>query len=244
MEITTLRLIHRKPRLFDAAKAAHELFKSQKMEISKSQISSGRAEPPTRVPQVFLNRNIEVTGHELDGYSGENGASRASQGGVTDRESEDIAPGDAIFVLWKNQIWYPATCLSKEHSKVEFRWLDPGNYPSIGSAGLDEVRRRIIGSFEIAVGSPIHVKWSEDQKWYPAKFLSKHADTIQYEWETCGEFQSTGSVESSHVRIRVDESQSNKQSPIFLPCEDSVRRYNKDLSTAYRQKPRLCASTR
>jgi hypothetical protein len=191
--------------------------------------------------QNIRSREIELTGQELYDTSGGNDASRASQ--VSGGDS-DIAPGDAIFVLWKNRIWYPATCLSKSDRIVEFRWLEPGDYPSTGSTDLDKVRRRIVGSFEIAVGSLIYVKWSEDGKWYPAKFLSKHANTVQFEWESCGDFEPTGTVESSHVRIMIDESQPIKLSPVFLPCEDSVRRYNKDCSTSYRQKTSLSAPMR
>lgn len=245
MERTTLRLMHRKSRVFEAAKAAQALFNQRrKTEVSKTRTSSERAEHSTRVARdtlKFLNREIELTGQEIYDNSGGDSASGASQDSGS---NIDIAPGDAIFVLWENRIWYPATCISNNQRIVDFQWLDPGDYPSTSSADLDKVRRRIIGSFEIAVGSLIYVKWSEDGKWYRAKFLSKHADTVRFEWETCGEFEPTGTVESSHVRIMVDESQPIKPSPMFLPCEDSVRRYTKDSSTSHRHETSFPDRTR
>jgi hypothetical protein len=243
-ETLALRLIQRNRRVSDAAKAAQELFKQQRRneEAYKKGTSSGRAaEHPTRNIRF---REIQLTGQEIYDNSGGNDASRDSRASQDSGSESDIAPGDAIFILWKNKIWYPATCISKTHRIVEFRWLEPGDYPSTGSANLDKVRRRIVGSFEIAVGSLIYVKWSEDGKWYRAKFLSKHANTVQFEWESCGDFEPTGTVESSHVRIMIDESQPIKLSPVFLPCEDSVRRYNKDCSTSYRQETSLSAPMR
>jgi hypothetical protein len=249
MDSWTLRLINRSERVSKAAAAAHKLYKSSATQdhfgsdgrrsknTSRSKLES---ETPTFSAEAEKNKRctqthmIQLTGQELN------------EAGGKDRVSSDadIAPGDPIFVLWTNRIWYPATCISTDHQNVEFRWLDPGNYDETGTTDLSQVRRRIVGSYEIAAGTRIYVKWSEDSNWYPATFISKHADSVHFEWEDCGDFDATGTVDSSHIRIMVDEAEATKMNPFLLPCEDAVRRYIKDISTSHRQEPSFSASSR
>jgi hypothetical protein len=240
-----LRLIQRNEKLSKAAAAAQKLFLSsstgspdsirQRREtksIYVTQMGSAGEENSEQRIQA-LNHSIEFTGQELVEESG--GKVQALQ-----ICRSDIVSGDPIFVLWRNQIWYPATCIGIKQRRVEYRWLDPGNFEATGSADLTKVRHRIVGTFEIAAGTLIHVKWSEDSKWYPAKFLSKHANSVQFTWENPGEYEATGSVDPCHVRIRISES-AVKLNPSLLPSEDAVRRFTKDISTSKRQEP---ASTR
>ena len=146
--------------------------------------------------------------------------------------------------MWEeNNIWYPATCICANQQSVEFRWIDPGNYAETGSTDLEKVRHRIVGSFEIAAGTPIYVKWADDGSWYPAKLLSKLENNIRFEWESRGDWEDIGTVELSHVRIIINEVQAinPRLNPMLLPSEDAVRRFTKDISTSERQES---ASTR
>jgi hypothetical protein len=245
MDAPALRLIQRRENISKAAAAAQKLFlssstgslnsvsqRTETKSLAVTQMGSAGEGNPEQYSQA-LDHSIELTGQELVEESrGNDQAHQISE--------SDIVPGDPIFVLWKNRIWYPATCISNQHRRVEFRWLDPGNFEATGSANQTKVRRRIVGTFKIATGTPIYVKWSEDNMWYPAKFLSKHANKVQFTWETPGEYEATGSVDPCHVRIMISESAVHLN-PSLLPSEDAVRRFTKDISTSNRQE---AASTR
>ena len=185
---------------------------------------------------------IELTGQEIFEDSGGDDQIEASQVSINDAH---IVPGDPIFVLWENNIWYAATCIGIKHRKVQYRWIDPGNYEETGSTDPNKIRRRIVGSFKIAAGTLIFVKWAGDGNWYSAKFRSKRANNVQFEWDEQyhKEWGVTGTVESSHVRIMIGEAQAIRLDPMLLPCEDAVRRFTKDTSTSITQEPQA-ASTR
>ncbi len=210
------RLIQRKENVAKAAALAKQVFQSR---------SEGTVKPcPIR---------IELTGQEIFEDSG--GDDQAQISSSTDAQ---ISSGDPIFVLWENHIWYAAICISINHQRVEYRWLDPGNYAEIGSTHLNQIRRRIVGSFEIPAGTLIYVKWSEDNNWYRARFRSKRANNVHFEWdgEYHGDWEATGTVESSHIRIMIDEAQAIRLDPMLLPSEDAVRRFTKDTSTSMQQE--------
>ena len=247
-ELESARLITRKENVFKAAQAAQELFLSSSIESkvrqrrkpkslsefeSETQMSAARAEKSKR-KRCIQTQNFEIclTGTEI--YEGSVREDQTIQDSSSKSSDCDFAIGDPIFVLWENHIWYPATCIRVDNQSVEFRWLDPGKYAATGSTDLKKVRRRIIGSVEISVGTQIYAKWSQDGCWYPAKFLSKHANSIRFEWESRGEWEAEDTVELSHVRVTIQEALAVKLNPMLLTSEDAVRRFTKDISTANR----------
>jgi hypothetical protein len=177
-----------------------------------------------------LNGEIQLTGQEISEDTGQEISEDA--GPVPQVSDTEMAPGDPIFVLWENGLWYPATCISINQRRVEYEWLDPAGYERTGCADRGKVRLRIVGSFKIPVGARIFVKWKEDNNWFPAKFIGKRKNNIHFEWEFPGEYEATGIVESSHVRLMVNEAQNVKLNPMLLPGEDAVRRFTKDISTS------------
>jgi hypothetical protein len=222
--VAPFRLIQNE-RISKAAEAARKVYLSSRQEISEdygsaSQVVSLRS--MQRNDQTH-NCHIQLTGREISEDTGP-----ASQVSISDT---DLAPGDPIFVLWGNGLWYPATCISINQRRVEYEWLDPAGYTETGFADTSNVRRRIVGSFNIPVGTRIFVKWKEDNNWFPAKFLGKRENHVDFEWESPGEFEAEGTVESSHVRLMVNEAQNVKLNPMLLPGEDAVRRFTKDIST-------------
>jgi hypothetical protein len=218
--VAPLRVIQ-KERVSRAAEAARKLYLSSQEDGSASKVASLRS--MQRKNQTH-NCEVQLTGQEISEDAGP-----ASQVSIS---VTDLAPGDPIFVLWEDGLWYPATCISINQRRVEYEWLDPAGYAETGRADTSKVRPRIVGSFKTPVGTRILVKWKEDNNWFPAKFLGKRGNHVDFEWESPGDFEATGTVESSHVRLMVNEAQNVKLTPMLLPGEDAVRRFTKDISTS------------